>query len=91
LLVKAGSGALTHGQPDSAGVPAALASLTIAVPFNDLRAVKQALRPIGTKLLPSFSSPSPLMRDSIFRTPAFSRNSASCAMQKARSSSSMKS
>ena len=36
LLVKAGSGALTHGQPDSAGVPAALANLTIALPFNDL-------------------------------------------------------
>jgi glutamate-1-semialdehyde 2,1-aminomutase len=43
LLVKAGSGALTHGQPDSAGVPAAFASLTTTVPFNDLGAVKQAL------------------------------------------------
>lgn len=43
LLVKAGSGALTHGQPDSAGVPAALANLTIAIPFNDLGAVQQAL------------------------------------------------
>jgi glutamate-1-semialdehyde 2,1-aminomutase len=42
LLVKAGSGALTHGQPDSAGVPAALASLTATVPFNDLGAVRQA-------------------------------------------------
>ncbi len=42
LLVKAGSGALTHGQPDSAGVPAAFANLTIAVPFNDLSAVKEA-------------------------------------------------
>ena len=42
LLVKAGSGALTHGQPDSAGVPAAFANLTIAVPFNDLGAVKEA-------------------------------------------------
>jgi glutamate-1-semialdehyde 2,1-aminomutase len=42
LLVKAGSGALTHGQPDSAGVPAALADLTISVPFNDLSAVQQA-------------------------------------------------
>ena len=41
LLVKAGSGALTHGQPDSAGVPAALANLTITVPFNDLRAVQK--------------------------------------------------
>jgi glutamate-1-semialdehyde 2,1-aminomutase len=35
LLVKAGSGALTLGQPDSAGIPAALAALTLALPFND--------------------------------------------------------
>ncbi|MDD2676593.1 MAG: glutamate-1-semialdehyde 2,1-aminomutase [Methylacidiphilaceae bacterium] len=35
LLVKAGSGALTHGEPDSAGVPAALADLTIVLPWND--------------------------------------------------------
>ena len=35
LLVKAGSGALTHGQPDSAGVPVALADLTTTLPFND--------------------------------------------------------
>ena len=35
LLVKAGSGALTHGRPDSAGVPAALADLTTTLPFND--------------------------------------------------------
>ncbi|PTX99886.1 glutamate-1-semialdehyde-2,1-aminomutase [Verrucomicrobia bacterium LW23] len=44
LLVKAGSGALTLGQPDSAGIPAALASLTIAVPFNDLAAVEAAFK-----------------------------------------------
>jgi len=43
LLVKAGSGALTLGQPDSAGIPAALAALTITCAFNDLNAVKQAL------------------------------------------------
>lgn len=42
LLVKAGSGALTHGTPDSAGVPAALANLTLTVPFNDLDAVRAA-------------------------------------------------
>ena len=42
LLVKAGSGALTHGTPDSAGVPKAFADLTITVPFNDLDAVKAA-------------------------------------------------
>ena len=34
LLVKAGSGALTLGQPDSAGVPEALARLTVSLPFN---------------------------------------------------------
>ena len=39
LLVKAGSGALTHGQPDSAGVPKAFAELTITLPFNDTSAL----------------------------------------------------
>ena len=42
LLVKAGSGALTLGQPDSAGIPAALAALTIALPFNDADALRTA-------------------------------------------------
>jgi glutamate-1-semialdehyde 2,1-aminomutase len=42
LLVKAGSGALTLGQPDSAGIPAALAMLTIALPFNDPEALRIA-------------------------------------------------
>ncbi len=40
LLVKAGSGALTHGQPDSAGVPRAVAEMTITLPFNDLAALR---------------------------------------------------
>src|SRR3989442_4574873 len=43
LLVKAGSGAMTFGVPDSPGVPAALARHTLTVPFNDLAAVRQAL------------------------------------------------
>ncbi|MBA2743901.1 MAG: glutamate-1-semialdehyde 2,1-aminomutase [Chthoniobacterales bacterium] len=42
LLVHAGSGALTHGQPDSAGVPRGFAELTIALPFNDIEAVRAA-------------------------------------------------
>jgi glutamate-1-semialdehyde 2,1-aminomutase len=42
LLVKAGSGALTLGQPDSAGIPAALANLTLALPFNDVAALQAA-------------------------------------------------
>jgi glutamate-1-semialdehyde 2,1-aminomutase len=40
LLVKAGSGALTLGQPDSAGIPAALAALTLTLPFNDVEALR---------------------------------------------------
>ncbi len=44
LLVKAGSGALTHGHPDSAGIPEDLARLTICVPFNDPAAVEAAFQ-----------------------------------------------
>ena len=40
LLVKAGSGGATFGIPDSRGVPAALAALTVTVPFNDVDAVR---------------------------------------------------
>jgi glutamate-1-semialdehyde 2,1-aminomutase len=42
LLVKTGSGALTHGRPDSAGVPQAFADLTISLPFNDTDLVRRA-------------------------------------------------
>lgn len=42
LLVKAGSGALTFGHPDSAGVPAAFTQHTVVVRFNDVEAVKAA-------------------------------------------------
>lgn len=40
LLVKAGSGALTLGQPDSAGIPPALAAETWTLPFNDREALE---------------------------------------------------
>jgi len=42
LLIKAGSGALTHGNPDSAGVPASFARETIVVPYNDPVALEAA-------------------------------------------------
>jgi len=42
LLVKAGSGALTFGHPDSAGVPQAFTQHTIVLPFNDHESVTAA-------------------------------------------------
>jgi len=44
LLVKAGSGALTFGQPSSAGVPSAIAGETLVLPYNDLEQVDAAFR-----------------------------------------------
>jgi glutamate-1-semialdehyde 2,1-aminomutase len=44
LLVKAGSGVLTHGQPSSAGVPPTFADLTISLPFNKADSVRKVFR-----------------------------------------------
>ena len=43
LLVKAGSGAMTLGIPDSPGVPADLARHTLTVPYNDVNAVERLM------------------------------------------------
>ena len=43
LLVKAGSGAATHGVPTSAGVPASYASETLVAEFNDLNSVVELI------------------------------------------------
>ena len=50
LLVKAGSGALTLGVPDSPGVPASLAEHTITLPYNDLDAITRAFAEIGDQV-----------------------------------------
>ena len=42
LLAAAGSGLATHALPDSAGVPEAITSQTLVLPYNDEEAVKQA-------------------------------------------------
>jgi glutamate-1-semialdehyde 2,1-aminomutase len=44
LLVKTGSGALTHGQPSSAGIPTAFVDLTISLPFNDVELLRKAFQ-----------------------------------------------
>ncbi|MGI8482195.1 MAG: glutamate-1-semialdehyde 2,1-aminomutase [Chthoniobacterales bacterium] len=59
LLVHAGSGALTHGQPDSAGVPRELAALTISLRFNDAEQVRAAFREHGDAIAAVILEPIP--------------------------------
>ena len=59
LLVQAGSGALTHGRPDSAGVAKSFAELTISLPFNDIDLVRKALVENGDQIAAVILEPIP--------------------------------
>jgi glutamate-1-semialdehyde 2,1-aminomutase len=50
LLVKAGSGMLTLGEPSSPGVPASLAQHTITLNYNDSAQVKETFAQIGEQI-----------------------------------------
>jgi glutamate-1-semialdehyde 2,1-aminomutase len=50
LLVKAGSGMLTLGEPSSPGIPPALAELTITLTYNDLDQVREAFAAVGDEI-----------------------------------------
>jgi len=50
LLVKAGSGALTFGNPTSAGVPAELTSKTLVLDYNDPQQVEDAFKRFGPEI-----------------------------------------
>jgi len=50
LLVKAGSGLLTFGNPSSAGVPAAVAADTIVLPYNDVAALETLFAANGSEI-----------------------------------------
>lgn len=50
LLVKAGSGALTLGVPNSPGVPASLAEHTLTVRFNDIASVREVFQEHGDEI-----------------------------------------
>ena len=71
LLVKAGSGALTLGQPDSAGIPAALAALTLALPFNDLDALRAAFAENKNEIAAVIVEPIPANAGLIPAAPGF--------------------
>ncbi len=59
LLIKAGSGALTHGNPDSAGIPASFARETIVLPFNDTSALDEAFAQFGGQIAGVILEPYP--------------------------------
>ena len=50
LLVKAGSGMLTLGEPSSPGVPASLAEHTITLSYNDIGQVREAFKEAGEQI-----------------------------------------
>ena len=71
LLIKAGSGALTHGHPDSAGVPAAFAQETIVLPFNDAAALEAAFTANPDKIAGVILKPYPANVGLILPEPGF--------------------
>ena len=71
LLVKAGSGALTHGRPSSAGVPQAFAELTISLPFNDADLVRDAFRENKNEIAAVIVEPIPANAGLYFPTDGF--------------------
>jgi glutamate-1-semialdehyde 2,1-aminomutase len=50
LLVKAGSGALTFGQPSSSGVPAEIAALTTVLDYNDVAGLERTFAEVGAEI-----------------------------------------
>ncbi len=71
LLVRAGSGALTHGEPDSAGVPRAFADLTITLPFNDPAALRSVFSREGREIAAVILEPIPANAGLYFPQPGF--------------------
>lgn len=71
LLVAAGSGALTHGQPDSAGIPKAFAELTSILPFNDVEALEKLFAERGHEIAALIVEPYPANAGLILPQPGF--------------------
>ncbi len=71
LLVKAGSGALTLGNPDSAGIPAGFAAETIVLDYNDTEAVEKAFAEHGEDIAAIIVEPFPANCGLILPYPGF--------------------
>lgn len=71
LLVKAGSGGLTFGHPDSAGVPKSYAAETIVLPFNDIDAVEKTFQQFSNQIAAVILEPYPANCGLIFPIPGY--------------------
>lgn len=71
LLVKAGSGALTLGYPDSAGIPESYAQQTLVLPFNDRSALESTFAQTGPEIACVIVEPYPANCGLILPEPGF--------------------
>jgi glutamate-1-semialdehyde 2,1-aminomutase len=71
LLVAAGSGALTHGEPDSAGVPAAFAEKTIVLSYNDPEALEKIFAEQGEQIAAIIVESYPANAGLVFPKPGY--------------------
>lgn len=71
LLVKAGSGLVTQGQSDSAGIPPQIAALTLVVPLDDEEALEAAFATHGSELAAAIIEPMPANNGLLLQRDAF--------------------
>ncbi len=71
LLVAAGSGALTHGEPDSAGVPKAFAEKTIVLSYNDAEALENLFSARGEEIAAIIVESYPANAGLVFPKPGY--------------------
>jgi glutamate-1-semialdehyde 2,1-aminomutase len=71
LLVAAGSGALTHGEPDSAGVPKSFAEKTIVLPYNDPEALENLFASRGHEIAAIIVESYPANAGLVFPKPGY--------------------
>ncbi len=71
LLVAAGSGALTHGKPDSAGVPAAVAACTVVLPYNDEESLRSLFAARGEEIAAVIVESYPANAGLVFPRPGY--------------------
>jgi glutamate-1-semialdehyde 2,1-aminomutase len=71
LLVAAGSGALTHGEPDSAGVPKSFAEKTIVLPYNDPQALENLFAARGEEIAAIIVESYPANAGLVFPKPGY--------------------